>query len=98
MAIESNPNKSLDIYQAFIQIKRQWNREVALKSFLSLASLIAGIAVIIFLGSNYLAIGIGVIVISGMALYQYLNCHRHSMNLLARAVAAIRMDIVQVFN
>lgn len=89
MAIEIITNKLVDLGDELLKLKQQWNRDTLLKSLFSVAAIIMGIATIIFLSSVFSFIGIAMIVIASVALYQYFENYMPTMNIFNRAATAI---------
>lgn len=89
MGIESISNESLDYHQHLVGIKRKIRTEAVAKSMFATAILVAGVAAILFLNGHFLAIGIGIILISSLAIYQYLSYYSNSKNIFSRASSEI---------
>ena len=90
--IESS-SKSLALPQDLTDLKKQAKTEWLVKSLFATAVLIVGICAVALLGSNFLAAGIAVILISSLAIYQYFNHYRHSRNVFIRAARAITQSL-----
>ncbi len=91
MAIETTQSNTFALRSDIISLKQQWIRSNAIKSIFFAAVLAAGIAAVVLLGANmnFLAIGIGIILVSSFAIYHYFNHYRHTKNIFNRAAAAI---------
>jgi hypothetical protein len=97
MSVIEMPNKTLGLRDDLLKLKEQWSRTTLLKALFFVATLVAGIAAIIFLGANFnfLAAGIGIILVSSFAIYQYFNCYRNSNNTFNRAADAIASNLTE---
>ncbi|MGB7978800.1 MAG: hypothetical protein WCF19_06550 [Chlamydiales bacterium] len=89
MSIETNPKKNVEVHKEIHDLKKQAYRKAILKSLLALSALVAGVAAIIFLNINFLPYGIGIIVMSAAAMYEYFTHHRHTAKVYTRAAKAI---------
>jgi hypothetical protein len=91
MAIEISQINNFDLRSDLICLKQQWTRSNVIKSLFFAAILAAGIAAVVLLGANinFLAIGIGIILVSSFAIYHSFNHYRHTKNIFNRAAAAI---------
>lgn len=83
MGIISKPNKSFVLRGEILALKAKWDQSTAVKTLLTTAALIAGIAAILFLSSNFLSVGITVIVVSSLVIYQFLNHHRQTQKIFS---------------
>lgn len=83
------PNENLDARQQIIDYTRALKKEMILKSLLALIAIVVGVAAIIFLNGNYVAVGIGIILIASLAIYQYSKHYHQSRNIFMRAANAI---------
>ncbi len=85
-AIQTEPKSHIDELKEF---KYKAKRDLVLKTLLTAAVIIAAIALTILFHGSFLATGIGVILISCFAIFQYYNCYRDSKNVFLLAANAI---------
>lgn len=83
MTIRVEPNKSFVLHNEIRALKAKWSQSTALKTLFTTAFLIVGVAAIVFMSSNFLSIGISIVLISSLAIYQFLDHHRHTQRILS---------------
>lgn len=71
-----------------VDLKHKSMKKTILKSLAALVLLVAGVAAIVFMNSSFLPYGIGLILISSVAIYQYLNHHQNASTIFSRAASA----------
>ena len=91
MTIETLHSNSFGLRADLLKLKQQWGRSTLLKSLFFAAVLAAGVAAVVLFGANinFLAIGIGIILVSSFAIYHYFNHYRHTTNIFNRAASAV---------
>lgn len=89
MSIISEKTNNSDVYIELCDLKSKSFQKSILKSLLALTLLVLGVASIIFMNINFLPYGIGLILISSVAIYHYLKHHHHSNQIFSRAAKAI---------
>lgn len=79
---------NIEPLQQLKDIIKDTNRKTVLKSLLATAVIIASIAACVLLTSDFLAVGIGIILVSSFAIYQLYINYRNTNNLLKTAISA----------
>ncbi len=87
MTIELTQSKNLETKQELLDLKKDSKKEFALKSLLSLAVVVIGVAMILFFGM--LATGAGLILLGALAAAYNIYQVRHSLNLFHHAAQSI---------
>lgn len=81
----TSPNENLDPRNDLINFSKELKKETLVKSLCAVAAIVIGVAAIVFLSANYVAMGIGAILIASLALYQYSKHYHQSKTIFMRA-------------
>lgn len=83
------PSENLEAHKQLIDFTKKLKKETIIKSLVALAAIVAGAAAIIFLNASYAAIGVGIILMASLAIYQYSKHYHQSKQIFMRAAGAI---------
>lgn len=92
MAIEITYTDNSNLRAGLLEQKRQVNNDFALKGVLALAGIVAGVAIILFLSSQFFAVGVGLALLSTFILYHLVQQCRRSNRVLSQAAAWIPLS------